>query len=490
MEYIQGIDREQIVLFPDRLDEHVSEGNPVRVIDAYINSLDMKALGFSKAQPNDLGRPMYSPYDMLKLYLYGYMNRLRSSRSLETESRRNVELMWLLKRLTPDHKTISRFRRDNRSAMKNVFRDFVKLCMRLNLYGKELVAIDGSKFRAVNSKDNNYTDEKLKNLISRIDVNLEKYMAELCQNDQKDQEDSTPSISQIREIINGLKQRKQQYQDMAAELKATGESQKSTIDGDSRRMINNGKFEICYNVQTGVDDKHCLIADFEVTNEANDKKQLSSMAKKVKEMLESDRLTVVADKGYDSATEINMCLDNAITPHVAGLEEGIQFCVQSTDTDLPKTHSKGRCVYFPDRNVAVCPMGKILYPSFYHKRKRVTRFVNSKSCAACTQKCTSEKRKTFELAMKPGEFSKSYNDKELHVRQITYCCDSKIVKKRKSIVEHPFGTIKRNFSADYCLTKGLESVKCEFSLSFLALNMKRAINILGAMELIHATSRG
>jgi len=489
MEYIQGMDRGQMVLFPDSLDEYVLEDNPVRVVDVYVDSLDMKALGFTKAELHETGRPMYAPQDLLKLYIYGYMNRLRSSRRLETESYRNVELMWLLKKLTPDHKTIARFRHDNSAALKNVFRNFVKLCMKLGLYGKELVAIDGSKFRAVNSKNSNFNEEKLKALIARIDTNLEKYLCELDKNDISDPETSTPSASQIKEIIAELENRKSRYQAMANELKESGETQISTTDGDSRRMMNNGKPEVCYNVQTAVDGKNCLIADFDVTNEANDKKQLSAMAKKAKEILEADRLTVVADVGYDSATEINTCLENDIIPHIAGLEDGIQFCAQSSTGDLPETYANGRCVYLPGRNVAVCPMGTILYPAYYRKSKRCAVFANYKACSGCGKKCTIEKYKKFELIMKPSEFSKTYDVEGLQVRQILYTSNKEIVKRRKAIVEHPFGILKRILSADHCLTKWFTGVSGEFSLAFLALNMKRVINILGTEKLIQAVCR-
>lgn len=196
---------------------------------------------------------------------------------------------------------------------------------------------------------------------------------------------------------------------MADAFKESGETQISTTDSDSRRMMNNGKLEVCYNIQTAVDSKHCLIVDFEVTNEANDKKQLSAMAKKAKEILETDRLTVVADGGYDNATEINTCLENGITPHIAGLGEGIQFCAQGSSEDSPEAYANGRCVYLPDRNVAVCPMGTILYPSYYRKSKRCAIFVNYKACSGWSQKCTIEKYKKFELIIKPGEFSKTYN---------------------------------------------------------------------------------
>lgn len=201
--------------------------------------------------------------------------------------------------------------------------------------------------------------------------------------------------------------------------------------------------------------------------------------------MEADQLTVVADVGYDSATEINSCLENDITPHVAGLEEGIQFCVQSTSGVLPETYANGRCVYLPGRNVAFCPMGAILYPAYYRKNRRCAIFANYKACSRCGQKCTIEKYKKFERIMKLSEFSKIYNIEGLQVEQITYVSNKEIIKRRKAIVEHPFGILKRILSSDHCLTKGFTNVRGEFSLSFLAFNMKRAINILGTTRLIH-----
>ena len=270
MEFIMGADRNQLILLPDSLDDYVEAGNAVRVIEAYIDSLNLTALGFVKPAPNDTGRPMYNPKDLLKLYVYGYMNRIRSSRRLESESKRNLEVIWLLGKLSPDHKTIARFRRDNTSALKNVFRDFVKLCATLGLYSKELIAIDGSKFKAVNSKDRNFTDKKLQDRISRIDARIEEYLCDLEQLDlQEDSVSKEHSSREIEQIIKGLLDRKERYESYADELILTGEKQISLTDPDSRLMKANGKLDVCYNVQTVVDAKHKLIVEFDVINNSS-----------------------------------------------------------------------------------------------------------------------------------------------------------------------------------------------------------------------------
>ena len=230
-------------------------------------------------EPCDTGRPPYDPRDLLKLYVYGYMNRVRSSRRLETESKRNLEVIWLLRRLSPDHKTIARFRHDNPRALKNVFRDFVRLCAREDLYGRELIAIDGSKFKAVNSKDRNFTREKLAERIRRIDERIEGYLRELDSGDSKESAcGGGKSAQEIKGIISGLTERKQRYQGYKEELERTGETQKSLTDPDSRLMLSNGKMDVCYNVQTAVDAKNKMIAEFEATNNANDSNQITPMA--------------------------------------------------------------------------------------------------------------------------------------------------------------------------------------------------------------------
>ena len=495
MGYIRGLDRNQIILFPERLDDYISEENSVRILDAYVNSLELSDLGFTKATPCDTGRPPYSPYEMLKLYIYGYMNRIRSSRRLEAETKRNVEVMWLMEKLSPDHKTIARFRKENASALKNVFRDFVKLCIKLGLYGKELVAIDGSKFKAVNSKDNNYNDEKLKDRIARLDTKIDEYMQQIDEADKlENAAENLKSPDEIKAILSELISRKELYQSYAEEMKQNGETQKSLTDPDSRRMMANGKLDICYNVQTSVDSKNKMIVTFDVGNNAQDYNQLSPMASESAKILEAENLTATGDKGYDSASDVAACIMQGINPHVADtnydicLPTEIQVPKEVSEKEIPAEnitgHTDGRCVYLPNRNIAVCPMGKILYPSGYKKSHSAALFRNGRACSACQCKCTKEQYKQFEIRMAKSEFTKEYDDKNIQLKQIHIKADKEIVKQRKCIAEHPFGTIKRAMDAGYLLTKGFDNVIGEFSLSFLAYNIKRAINILGPKRII------
>lgn len=487
MQFISGDNRNQMILMPDSIDDYVSDDNSVRVIDAYISSLDLSTLGFNRPQPNDTGRPMYNPKDLLKLYVYGYMNRIRSSRRLEMETKRNLEVIWLLKKLSPDHKTIARFRSDNSDVLKNVFKDFAKLCMKLGLYGKELVAIDGSKFKAVNSKDRNFTDKKLAERIARLEVKIEEYMRQADELDlQENCAENKKTSTEIRKIISELAERKSFYQGYSDEFAQSGETQKSLTDADSRLMMANGKLDVCYNVQTAVDGKNKLVVDFDVTNFAVDKNQLAPMATRACEILETEHLTAVADTGYDSIQDIVKCMEQGIEPHVAGTDFDICLPAETTCEEIV-SHINGRSVYISERNIVLCPMGKVLYPGFYKKTNGMGVFYNFKACSSCTCKCTSEKRgRRHQVPMKESDFTKDYDDTGLMVRQIRIAPDKKLVKQRKCIVEHPFGVLKRNMDSGYCLTKGLGKVSGEFSLAFLAFNLKRAINILGTTKIIEA----
>ena len=487
MEFITGASRNQMVLLPDSIDDYVDDNNSVRVIEAYVDSLNLADLGFAVTQPNDTGRPMYNPKDLLKLYIYGYMNRVRSSRRLETESKRNLEVIWLLRNLSPDHKTIARFRKDNTLALKNIFRDFVKLCVNLNLYGKELVAIDGSKFKAVNSKDCNFTNKKLQDRISRINAKIEEYLLELEDSDsQENVVEGQKSSEEIARIIVDLTERKEQYQTISTEMAQTGETQKSFTDPDSRLMMSNGKLDVCYNVQSAVDAKNKLVAEFDVTNCAVDKNQLTPMVNKVCETLEIQELAVVADVGYDSVQDIVSCIEQNAEVHISGTN--FDICLPSDfPTEEISSHLNGRPVYIAERNIVLCPMGKVLQPGFYKKTKECGMFYNYKACKACACKCTKEARgRRHQIPMAESDFSKQYDDENLFVKQVRIAPNKDIAVQRKSIVEHPFGTIKRNMDAGYCLTKGIKNVSGELSLTFLAYNLKRAINILGTNTLISA----
>ena len=488
MEFISGENRSQTLLLPDSVEDYIDGNNQVRVIDAYINSLCLEDAGFAKHEPNDTGRPMYDPKDILKLYVYGYMNRTRSSRRLETESRRNLEAIWLLRGLSPDHKTIARFRHGNAPALKNVFRDFVKLCMGQGLYGRETIAIDGSKFKAVNSKDRNFSKKKLQDRIARIDAQIQEYMDELERSDfQENTACGDKTADEIGRIVTGLSERRRRYQGYTEELGQTGGTQKSLTDSDSRLMPSNGKMEVSYNVQTAVDAKNKLIVEFEVTNNCNDANQITPMALSAQEMLETDTITAVADAGYDSVQDIASAIDKGIDVHVAGTD--FDICVPADGGDKTEITSQrnGRCVYNAGRNIAVCPMGGVLYPGFYKKAKGLGVFYNRKACKDCTCKCTKETRGfRYQVPMAEADFSKTYNDKDLSVKQKRIKADKAKIRDRKSIAEHPFGTVKRAMDAGYCLTKGFRGVSGEFSLVFLAYNIKRAINILGVKKLIES----
>ena len=301
MDFISGENRRQVILLPDSIEDYIKEDSAVRVIDAYVNSLDLLELGFAKPEPNETGRPKYAPKDILKLYVYGYMNRIRSSRRLEDETKRNLEVIWLICKLSPDHKTIARFRHDNSKGLKNVFKNFARLCVRLELYGKELIGIDGSKFKAVNSPKRSFTEKRIQKKIKEITEKIEEYLAELDRNDEEENAaKSGKSAKEINEIINKLKEQKERYQGYAEELEGSGEKQKSLTDAESRLMHGNGKTDVCYNVQTAVDAKNKLIVEFEVTNQGNDYNYITPMAESAMELFETERIVAVADGGYAS----------------------------------------------------------------------------------------------------------------------------------------------------------------------------------------------
>jgi len=485
MKFITGNDRTQTELFPNTIEDYIADTNPARVIDAFVDSLNMAALGFTHALANSTGRPPYSPKDLLKLYLYGYLNRIRSSRRLEAESKRNLEVLWLVRALSPDHKTIANFRKDNPKALQNVFRTFTKMCINMELYGKELAAIDGSKFKAVNSKERNFTKDKLAERLKRLDTKINEYLTELEEMDAKEGEvEKEKTAQEIKEIINGLKERGESYKAYSEELEETGQTQKSLTDPDSRLMLANGKMDVCYNVQTAVDSKHKMIIEYEVTNKANDMNQITPMAEKVLDILETDTIAITADAGYASASDAAAAVLRGVDVHIAGTD--CHICVPANDGDHGEIipHKNSRCVYVKERNIALCPMGNILYPAFYKKAKGEAVFKNAAACNSCVHRCTIEHRPfRYQFVMAEKDFSMDFNDTNLTVKQVRIKPEQALYQHRKSLCEHPFGTIKRSMDGAYCLTKGLLKVSGEFALMFTAYNLKRAVNILGTRNL-------
>jgi transposase len=494
MDFIKGADREQITFLPPSIEEYVSDDNPVRVIDAYIEHLDFEALGFSKHRPNETGRPMYDPKDLLKLYVYGYMNRIRSSRRLEREAVRNLEVIWLVRKIAPDHKTIARFRHDNSVALKNVFRNFVQLCIGADLYGRELVAIDGSKFRAVNASGRNYNRKNLDERIARINARIEEYLNQIDETDNVESKVSPkPTPEEIKRIVDDLTVRKDKYQSYIDRIEETGAHQLSVTDPDSRRMVaQRGRIEVCYNIQASVDEKNKMIVDFSATNSVNDKNLLYPEADSARCALGVDSLTVLADAGYESATDAAKCIRDKITPHIVGLNADICLPVESTETKPIEDYQNGRTVYLPERNIAVCPMGKVLYPKYYRKRGayRIGIYANLRACKICNRKCTPAYCYKFEIEISETQFSNGYDDTGLNLEKTVIFSNKALLKRRKAIVEHVFGTIKRTMDSSYCLTRGLGNVSGEFSLTFLVYNLKRAINILGTANMVKMIAKG
>lgn len=474
MSYIQGENRNQYILFPESLEEYISPDNPVRIIHEYVRQLDLKALQFTHAREKQLGRPPYHPALLLKLYLYGYLNRIRSSRRLETEAGRNLELMWLLEKLKPDFKTIADFRKDNKKALVQVFRDFTRLCNNWQLFGKELIAIDGSKFRASNSKKKSYSKKKLVRHINYINEKIAGYLTELDEADQAEAVDRKPDAKEIKERITQLKERKAQYQSYQDNLEKTNQNELSTTDPDARLMsTNNNSVEVSYNVQASVDARHKLIADFKVINKPNDLGQLAPMAFRTKKMLGNEKFTVVADKGYYHAHDLVYCNKKKITTYL---------------TRQSYSNGTGDKDFYPDKfrydkehDCYLCPSGKRLY--YYRTRKKDGKIIgkdyrNLDACFSCPVKnrCTKAANGRTIFRHRNQDFLDKI-DRQTRENLQTY-------KLRQMIVEHPFGTIKRAWGASYFLTRRKASVSAEIALSFLSYNLKRVINILGTEEIL------
>lgn len=472
MDYIEGESREQRILFPEVLDDYVSEENVVRFIDAFVDGLDLEELKFERAAPKETGRPSYNPRDLLKLYIYGYLNRLRSSRTLERECQRNLELMWLMRKLRPDFKTIADFRKDNRGAFKGLFRQFVMLCKQMGLLGGELVAVDGSKFKAVNSGQKNFSAKKLEKRLKEIDKKVEHYLAEMDRGDKQEQP-TLASGAQLKEKIERLKERKGHYQELLGQLQSSGEKQVSLTDPESRAMALTPKGEVSYNVQTAVDSKHHLIVEQEVTNEVLDNHQLFTMAQRTREKLGQSELSVVADMGYYNHEQLKRCEQAGITAYVSK-----PLVSKNTARGL---FGKEKFVYQADGDCYRCPAGERLDFRFANEEHgKKFRYYWTQACPGCSLRaqCTTDPR--FHRI-------KRWEDEAILERvQQRVRANPGIMKLRMQIVEHPFGTIKFWNDQRHFLMKGLQKVRAEFSLSTLAYNIKRAMHVLGVRALLAA----
>jgi len=456
------------------VDDHVDENNPVRVVDAFVAELDLATLGFGRALPAETGRPAYHPAVMLKLYIYGYLNRIPSSRRLEREAQRNIELVWLTGRLAPDFKTIADFRRDNGPAIRATCRQFVMLCRKLNLFSDALVAIDGSKFKAVNTCDKNVTPAKLQRRIEQVEESVTHYMAAMEMADRQEGEAGSPKSVRLKEKIEVLKQQMQQFRKMQAAVKAAPDQQISLTDPDARSMATSGKGTgiVGYNVQIAVDAKHHLIVAHEVTNAGSDRAQLATMARLAQDAMGHGELTVLADRGYFSGWEIFACEQGGIVP-----------CMPKPLTSGAKSEGrfgKQDFVYLPEQDAYRCPAGETLTWRFNREEDgKLLRHYWTTRCQDCAikAKCTTGK----ERRIKRWEHEDVLDAMQKRLDQMPNA-----MQLRRQTAEHPFGTIKAWMGAMHFLTRRLTRVGTEMSLQVLAYNMKRVIAILGIKPLMEA----
>ena len=468
--YKNGLARDQGMLLPPCVDDYVSADNPVRAIDAFVESLDLAALGFQHAQGAvTSGQPAYAPQALLKLYLYSYLMRVRSSRMIERETRRNLEVMWLIGGLQPSYKTISNFRKDNPKALKAANRDFVMLCKSLQLFGGELAAIDGSFFRGNVSRDNVYTQARLKKLLKRVDAHIQAYLQELEAADAAGG-DHAAEAAPLAAKLAELKSRQAQYETQLARLEESGETQYAEVDPDARLLSKRGQSVAGYNVQIATDAKHKLMVHCDVTTDGNDTQQLAPMAQEVSTILDVDTLEVVADAGYFNQEQIKQCLDAGITPYVPVPEHH-----KSKEGErLPRT----AFTFEEEGNRYRCPQGQTLHFRRTLKQGEHT-ILNYVSTAATCATCPLRKRclpaKTPYRDIYRWEHEALIDTHRERMKQN----GKAMMRRRTGMVEHPFGTLKRWCGSIHFLVRGKEKVSGEMNLLMLCYNLKRVLSIFG-----------
>lgn len=594
MSFIQGTDRNQVTLFPDTLDDYVGENNEARAIDAFVDSLDMASMGF-KAEAAKEGRPGYDPRDMLKLYMYGYLNHIRSSRRLQKEAARNVEVIWLLKKVVPNFRCIADFRKDNAKAIKEVFKAFVRLCSKADLISRESVVIDGSKFRAVNADNKSYVSSNVTKVLLDVEEKINQYMEELDKADTAESKPGSLTRTDITSVIEYLERRKTQLKEALEQMESSGENQICTTDPECRLMKTRDGIRPSFNVQTAVESENHLIVHYDVTNECTDWHLLEEGINGAKEALGVEHLEGIADRGYGNNEEVLQCLLNGDTPtthpnkgekcrtfrfektDVAVTEEMLSSddketllqCISAgvlpdilqrddVEMEVVKRREQGSSVYLDketgelvsyaqmkelggmerapvevernpplqpyferdlEKDIVICPMGKTLFyagPGQPNGKKddTIRRYHRLSACSKCTNKCTLGKKRV--ISFKSGETHKHENfyDKAREnkiVRKTNHRFKSVVLsdeesswnewvivrfypnqqhlRKRNTIVEHPYGTVKRWHGASYLLTRGKVKVAAETGLSFLAYDFRRVINLIGVkgiMEVIKA----
>ena len=474
--FIEETARSQSTLFPELLDDYISQDNPIRVIEVFVDGLDLRSMNFKRVEPSDTGRPGYRPSTILKLYIYGYINRIQSSRRLERETQRNVELMWLLGRLQPDFKTIADFRKDNGEAIQQACREFVEICRKLGLFSKSIIAIDGSKFKAVNNRKKNDSQGSMKRRIARVEKHINDYMQLLDLKDNNEPTADERDIPELQDKLESLQNHLEELKQREKVVKAKPDKQISETDPDARLMKQSTVGSLVgYNVQNAVDTMYKLIVTHKVTNIPTDRGQLLPMARLVQATLKTEDLCVLADRGYYKGTDIKTCVDEGITTLVPkSLTSG-----NGANGFFPRSAFK----YDAENNEYRCPADQIL--TYRHSSvdkqnmKMDTYYASSLTCRDCELKsqCTVGVNRRMRRWEHEDVLEKSEEKLQSTPDAMT---------TRASTVEHPFGTIKLWTGSQHFLMKTLHNVRTEMSLNVLAYNLRRMISILGVKELIKA----
>jgi transposase len=472
--FIEGEDRSQSTLLPACLDDYIAEDNPVRAVDAFVEELDLKQLGFAGAEPADTGRPAYHPAVLLKLYIYGYLNRVPSSRRLEREAQRNVELMWLTGRLAPDFKTIADFRRDNGAGIRAVCRRFVQLCRELKLFTQAIVAIDSSKFKAVNSRDRNFTPNKVEQRVRQIEQSIDRYLTALETADRTQPAEVEAKSERLREKIETLRGQMRRMDAVREQLKNTPDEQISETDPDARSMISQAKGTgvVGYNVQAAVDTKHHLIVTHEVTNVGSDRAQLTKMATTARDEMGKTKMRAVADRGYFNSPEIKACTEAGITPLVPK--------PMTSNARAEGRFSKLDFIYIARDDEYQCPAGERAIFRFATIENGLTiRKYWSSVCPGCPLKaqCTTGDYRRI---------TRWEHERILEAMQRRLDRKPDAMTLRRRTIEHVFGTLKHWMGSTHFLTRGLQHVGTEMSLQVLAYNFKRVIKLLGMPRTLQA----
>jgi transposase len=470
--FVEGENRSQSTLFPESLDSYVTEDNPARVVDAFIDGRNLGELGFQGVEPKPTGRPSYHPSTLLKIYVYGYLNRIQSSRRLERETHRNVELMWLTGRLTPDFKTIADFRQDNGKAIRNVCKEFVLVCRHLGLLDSDIVAVDGSKFKAVNSNNKSFTQSTIKLRIKDVEKSIDRYLKELGRADQEAPATSAVKIDRITEKLDSLKERMTHLNAINAQLQQSPDKQVSLTDPDARAMKTSSGTKISYNVQTAVDPENHLIVAHEVTNRGSDRDELSHMAELAREVMDTEDLTVVADRGYYKGEEILACDEAGITTYVPK--------PKTSNNKAKGLFDKEDFTFVPEDNVYRCPAGEtLIWRMRTEERGKLLDRYWSSACTTCSIKsqCTTGIHRRV---------ARWEHEAVLDKLQLRVEADPGKMLLRKATVEHPYGTLKMWMGWTHFQMRRLKNVKTEMSMHVLAYNMKRVMNIMGVAALMKA----